>query len=142
MAIEVLRGEGYDFAADWWSVGVMMFEFLVGLPPFYADDTNEVLRQVFHFDSILQNPLDREGVGLISPVPWDLITSLVCEPEVRLGANVGFGKSLVKVVSLSLSLSLSLSSSCSSSLFFFFFLHSGWLSSARLLHCHSGAVLC
>mmetsp|Transcript_8396 Transcript_8396/g.25975 ORF Transcript_8396/g.25975 Transcript_8396/m.25975 type:complete len:1512 (-) Transcript_8396:180-4715(-) len=99
MAIEVLRGEGYDFAADWWSVGVMMFEFLVGLPPFYADDTNEVLRQVFHFESILQNPLDNDGAGLISPIPWELITKLVCEPEVRLGANVGFGKSLAKIQS-------------------------------------------
>ena len=36
-APEVLRGKGYTVAADWWSYGVLMFECLVGRPPYPAD---------------------------------------------------------------------------------------------------------
>ena len=30
--------EGHGFAADWWSLGVLMFEMCAGLPPFYNED--------------------------------------------------------------------------------------------------------
>jgi serine/threonine protein kinase len=41
MAVEILDGEGLrNPVIDWWSVGVMLFEFLVGVPPF-NDETRE-----------------------------------------------------------------------------------------------------
>ena len=30
MAPEVLRGQPYDFSADWWGLGVLLFELLTG----------------------------------------------------------------------------------------------------------------
>ena len=36
-APEVLRGQGYSSAADWWSYGVLLFEAIAGRPPFPAD---------------------------------------------------------------------------------------------------------
>eukprot|EP00928_Gymnodinium_smaydae_P032775 TRINITY_DN23653_c0_g1_i2.p2 TRINITY_DN23653_c0_g1~~TRINITY_DN23653_c0_g1_i2.p2 ORF type:complete len:336 (-),score=78.86 TRINITY_DN23653_c0_g1_i2:68-1075(-) len=53
IAPEVIRGQGYTSAIDWWSLGVMMYEFIVGPLPF-ADDqdrTDEVFR------AILEAPL-------------------------------------------------------------------------------------
>jgi serine/threonine protein kinase len=30
-------GTGHGATADWWSVGIILYEFLVGIPPFNAD---------------------------------------------------------------------------------------------------------
>ncbi|RVW90685.1 putative serine/threonine protein kinase IRE [Vitis vinifera] len=36
LAPEILLGMGHGTTADWWSVGVILFELLVGIPPFNA----------------------------------------------------------------------------------------------------------
>ncbi|XP_062075309.1 probable serine/threonine protein kinase IREH1 [Humulus lupulus] len=37
LAPEVLLGTGHGTTADWWSVGVILFELIVGIPPFNAE---------------------------------------------------------------------------------------------------------
>lgn len=41
MALEVLEGKKYDFTVDYWSLGCMLFESLVGYTPFSGSSTNE-----------------------------------------------------------------------------------------------------
>ena len=38
IAPEVFSQNGYDETVDWWSVGVILFEMLVGYPPFFSDE--------------------------------------------------------------------------------------------------------
>lgn len=37
MAPEIILGKGHDKAADWWSVGILIFEMLTGQPPFFGN---------------------------------------------------------------------------------------------------------
>ncbi|XP_050215392.1 probable serine/threonine protein kinase IREH1 isoform X2 [Mercurialis annua] len=37
LAPEILLGTGHGTTADWWSVGVILFELIVGIPPFNAE---------------------------------------------------------------------------------------------------------
>eukprot|EP00494_Astrolonche_serrata_P030119 UN30386 len=55
LAPEVIRQEGYGKAVDWWALGVLIYEMLTGLPPFY----NKNLRDMY--DAILHQPLKFPG---------------------------------------------------------------------------------
>ncbi|XP_052206810.1 uncharacterized protein LOC127811139 [Diospyros lotus] len=37
LALEILLGTGHGATADWWSVGIILFELIVGIPPFNAE---------------------------------------------------------------------------------------------------------
>ena len=61
IAPEIFSGQGYSFACDWWSVGAIMFECLVGWPPFCAEDAHDTYRKIVNWRSSLyfpdENPL-------------------------------------------------------------------------------------
>ena len=42
LAPEIITGEGHNRAADWWSYGILVFEMLCGIPPFYCDNTERM----------------------------------------------------------------------------------------------------
>ena len=51
LAPEVLRKQEYGRAVDWWCLGVVTYEMLYGLPPFYSRD----VAQMYH--DIMNKPL-------------------------------------------------------------------------------------
>lgn len=46
LAPELLYGQGYTKTVDWWTLGVLLYEMLTGLPPFYDENTNEMYRRI------------------------------------------------------------------------------------------------
>lgn len=46
LAPEILQGNGYGKAVDWWSYGSLLYEMLTGLPPFYSQDVQEMYRKI------------------------------------------------------------------------------------------------
>jgi serine/threonine protein kinase len=46
IAPEIVRGLPHSFAVDWWSLGVMVYEFVVGEPPFHGSTEEETLARI------------------------------------------------------------------------------------------------
>ncbi|KAL9315178.1 hypothetical protein ACSQ67_016179 [Phaseolus vulgaris] len=46
MAPEIILGKGHDKAADWWSVGVLLFEMLTGKPPFCGGSRDKIQNKI------------------------------------------------------------------------------------------------
>ncbi|KAK4768922.1 hypothetical protein SAY86_027072 [Trapa natans] len=83
IAPEVLLKKGYGMECDWWSLGVIMYEMLVGYPPFYADDPITTCRKIVHWGNHLSFPDDAK----LTPMAKNLICRLLCDAEHRLGSG-------------------------------------------------------
>ncbi|KAL9239738.1 hypothetical protein vseg_014032 [Gypsophila vaccaria] len=83
IAPEVLLKKGYGMECDWWSLGAIMFEMLVGYPPFYSDDPMTTCRKIVNWRTHLKFP---EEV-MLTPEAKDLISKLLCNVDQRLGSN-------------------------------------------------------
>jgi len=46
LAPEIILNEGHDKAVDCWALGVLIYEMIAGIPPFYADDPMEVYEKI------------------------------------------------------------------------------------------------
>eukprot|EP01006_Ploeotia_vitrea_P042258 TRINITY_DN66614_c8_g7_i1.p1 TRINITY_DN66614_c8_g7~~TRINITY_DN66614_c8_g7_i1.p1 ORF type:complete len:506 (+),score=291.17 TRINITY_DN66614_c8_g7_i1:168-1520(+) len=80
IAPEVFAQTGYGQECDWWSLGVIMYECLVGYPPFYADDPMSTCRKIVNFRKTLVFPAEAN----LSPEAVDLMKRLICKAKDRL----------------------------------------------------------
>ncbi|XP_072317016.1 serine/threonine-protein kinase Sgk2b [Eucyclogobius newberryi] len=48
LAPEVLQGQPYSPAVDWWSLGSVLFEMLFSLPPFYSQNKADMFENILH----------------------------------------------------------------------------------------------
>ncbi|GFP71338.1 serine/threonine-protein kinase DBF20 [Saccharomyces cerevisiae] len=80
MALEVLEGKKYDFTVDYWSLGCMLFESLVGYTPFSGSSTNETYENLRYWKKTLRRPRTEDRRAAFSDRTWDLITRLITDP--------------------------------------------------------------
>jgi len=86
LAPEMLEKKGHGKAVDWYLLGVVLYEMVTGLPPYYADDKTEL------FDNIKTNELDlsEEVTKNLSPSCVDILRQLLHkDPHIRLGTASG-----------------------------------------------------
>ncbi|KAH7661144.1 Non-specific serine/threonine protein kinase protein [Dioscorea alata] len=83
IAPEVLLKKGYGMECDWWSLGAIMYEMLIGYPPFYSDEPMSTCRKIVNWRNHLKFPEEAK----LSPEAKDLISRLLCNVEQRLGTK-------------------------------------------------------
>ncbi|KAG7740772.1 hypothetical protein KL923_001413 [Ogataea haglerorum] len=85
IAPEIFLNQGYGQTCDWWSLGAIMFECLVGWPPFCSETPKETYCKILNWRETLQFPEDIH----LSPEAEDLILRLLTDADHRLGRNGG-----------------------------------------------------
>ncbi|XP_058118312.1 serine/threonine-protein kinase Warts [Anopheles ziemanni] len=84
IAPEVLLRSGYTQLCDWWSVGVILYEMLVGQPPFLANTAEETQIKVINWRQTLRIPQEAQ----LTPEAKDIILRLCKNEDERIGRNV------------------------------------------------------
>lgn len=80
---EIIAKDGHGKSADWYLLGVLIYEMIVGTPPYFSRDKETL------FENILNGSLDLEPLGLKKSLK-DLISRLIRrDPNKRLGAFRG-----------------------------------------------------
>ena len=83
IAPEVIRQKGYGQEIDWWSLGVIMFEMMIGYPPFFSESSTETCKKILDW----KNTLNIRPEANISKEAEDILRKLINDPESRLGSN-------------------------------------------------------
>lgn len=82
IAPEIIRGNEYGIGADWYSLGIFIYEMLVGQPPFSEASVSNLYKKILEATWYFPPELD--------PLAVDLIQRLCSsDPTQRLGALVG-----------------------------------------------------
>ena len=83
IAPEVFSQSGYGEEADWWSIGVMFFEMVVGFPPFFSENPSDTCKKIVKWRENFSIPADAN----LSPEAESFILRMVSQPESRLGVH-------------------------------------------------------
>nr|CAD2173153.1 unnamed protein product [Meloidogyne enterolobii] len=89
LAPEVLTENSYTRAIDWWGLGVLIFEMLVGEPPFSGADEEEIFDSIVNDEVHYPQFLSIESIAIMRRL-------MRKKPEKRLGASEEDAKEIKK----------------------------------------------
>lgn len=90
LAPEVIHNKGHTTAVDWWALGILIYEFLTGYPPFWHQNPIEIYKQ------IVEKPVIFPQEPPISHEAQDIIRSFCNADRSRRLGNVSGGAKRVK----------------------------------------------
>lgn len=74
LAPEMLKRCGHGKAVDWYLLGVVMYELIVGLPPYYANNREELFYNIENAPLKMPTNLSSEGKNLLKAVNNNLLS--------------------------------------------------------------------
>ncbi|KAJ7283628.1 kinase-like domain-containing protein [Mycena rebaudengoi] len=104
IAPEIFQQKGYDKACDWWSMGAITFECLVGYPPFCSESTHDTYQKIMQWQYHLAFPDDVH----LSREAEDLVRRLIISADRRLNVQeikkhpFFYGLNIIRVFVLSI----------------------------------------
>ncbi|KAH7358190.1 camp-dependent protein kinase catalytic subunit [Plectosphaerella cucumerina] len=90
LAPEVIHNKGHTTAVDWWALGILLYEFLTGYPPFWHQNPIEIYKQ------IVEKPITFPAEPHISERAKDLIRQFCTVDRSKRLGNVSGGAQKVK----------------------------------------------
>ena len=82
LAPEIILSKGHNWSVDYWTLGILIYEMLISMPPFYDRDPSNIYRKI-----IRSNP---KFPAYLSPDSIDIIKGLLQKkPHYRLGMIKG-----------------------------------------------------
>lgn len=76
LAPELLHGKGYTKTVDWWTLGVLLYEMLCGLPPFYDENVNIMYHKILYDPLRFPDDIDPKAKSLLTAVSFSFIPLL------------------------------------------------------------------
>ena len=58
IAPEIFQGKGYNETVDCWSIGIILYEMVVGYPPFFSDEPSDTYKKIIKWTEHFQIPSD------------------------------------------------------------------------------------
>jgi serum/glucocorticoid-regulated kinase 2 len=84
LAPEIVTMAGHDKNVDWWSFGILLYEMLNGIPPFYVDNVDKM------YEMIKSEPVKFHKRIKLSEDAKDIIIKLLEKnPKKRMGSKNG-----------------------------------------------------
>lgn len=79
---EVIMGKGHNRPADWWTLGVLIYEMLFGIPPFYSSNVQNMFRKAVKEDVVF-----KPGIKISDEAKDIIMKLLVKNQNKRLGSQ-------------------------------------------------------
>lgn len=95
LAPEILNEKGHTFPVDWWALGILTYEMIVGFPPFYTGSNNNLKMYELIRKKPVYFPDPQRHKIKMSDECKDFITKLLeKDPIGRLGTKEGIDEIL------------------------------------------------
>jgi microtubule-associated serine/threonine kinase len=97
IAPEVILGQPYGFAVDWWSMGIILYEMLLGITPFCSTTVEDLFGEITNENLKIEWPEEGDEDEMPPKEAQHLVESLLTQnPEERLGSHALGGVTIVK----------------------------------------------
>ena len=88
LAPEILNESGHSFAVDWWALGILTYEMIVGFPPFYTGSSNNnKMYELIKSKPVFFPDAKKHGIAMSKDCKDFITLCLEKDPKKRLGSG-------------------------------------------------------